>query len=204
MRLNLGCGSQVPDGWINVDYALGAKLAKLPLFPLINARLKLFDLNWNPKILLHDLTKRLPWADNSVDAVYSSYTLEHFSKQDGRHFLTECRRVLRVGGIIRILVPDLRHDVLEYMEGRVKADDVVEKLGVLYEKGSSVLRSSLAPFIQFPHKCMYDEQRLLEVFDELNFDAAGRAPFDSDIADIRVVELAGRTENAVIVEGRKR
>ena len=28
MKLNLGCGSHAPHGWVNVDYALGARFAK--------------------------------------------------------------------------------------------------------------------------------------------------------------------------------
>jgi len=30
MKLNLGCGNQVVEGWVNVDYALGARFAKIP------------------------------------------------------------------------------------------------------------------------------------------------------------------------------
>lgn len=43
MKLNLGCGKEVVDGWVNVDYGLGAKLSKIPFFSSINKRTKLFD-----------------------------------------------------------------------------------------------------------------------------------------------------------------
>ena len=108
MKLNLGCGSQVPAGWVNVDYALGAQFMKIPFFRAFNRKVKLFNLDWNEKIYLHDLTKKFPWTDSSIDIIYSSHTLEHFSKQDGKRFLSECHRVLRENGIIRIVVPDLR------------------------------------------------------------------------------------------------
>lgn len=204
MKLNLGCGSQVPDQWNNVDYALGARFFKIPFFHTLNKKVKLFNLDWNDKIYLHDLTKKFPWADSSIDIIYSSHTLEHFSKEDGRRFLSECHRVLRKDGIIRIIVPDLRHDVTEYIEGRINADDFVEKLGVLYGHSNNTLKKRLAPFFQFPHKCMYDNSRLIEILNEVGFDASTRASFDSDIEDIRLVELESRTEKAVIVEGRKR
>jgi len=204
MKLNLGCGSQVPDGWINVDYAVGARFAKIPFFRALNKKLGLFDLDWNEKIYLHDLTKRFPWQNSTIDVVYCSHTLEHFSQEDGRRFLAECHRVLRENGIIRILVPDLRHYVNEYIEGRIQADHFVEKLDVLYGKDKTGLKKFLAPFIEFPHKCMYNEPRLIAILSETGFEASGRAAFDSDISDIRLIELEGRTENAVIVEGRKR
>jgi predicted SAM-dependent methyltransferase len=203
MKLNLGCGPQVPDGWINVDYALGARFMKIPFFQAFNKKVKLFDLDWNDKIYLYDLTKKFPWTDSSIDIIYSSHTLEHFSKEDGRTFLTECHRVLRKNGIIRIVVPDLRHFVAEYIEGRFPADEFVEKLDVLYKNSGNALKNRLSPFIQFPHKCMYDNEKLLEILNEIGFDATSRAGFDSNISDIRLVELEGRTENAVIVEGLK-
>ena len=121
MRLNLGCGSQVIDGWINVDYSMGARFTKIPFFRALNKKQRLFDLDWNENIYLHDLTKAFLWADSTIDIVYSSHTLEHFSRDDGRRFIAECHRVLRKDGILRIVVPDLRHIVIEYIEGRIHA-----------------------------------------------------------------------------------
>src|SRR5882762_7720591 len=83
IKLNLGCGAHVPSGWINVDYAPGARLARAPLFRRINKRLRLFALDWDDHIFIHDLTRPLPWKDSSVDVVYSSHTLEHFSREQG-------------------------------------------------------------------------------------------------------------------------
>ena len=204
VKLNLGCGPRTPDGWVNVDYAWGARLAKIPFFRALNRRLRLFDLDWSEHIRLHDLTRRLPWSDSSADAIYSSHTLEHFSREDGREFLGECHRVLRENGVLRIVVPDLRPIARAYLEGRVLADDFVESLGVLHRRTRSGLKNRLAPFVQSPHRCMYDGPRLLQILDEIGFEASLRAPFDSEIPDIRQVESAERTCDAVIVEGRKR
>jgi predicted SAM-dependent methyltransferase len=59
-----------------------------------------------------------PFADLSVSEIYSSHTLEHLSmplfppaESDLRNEVTEClsewRRVLRVGGVLRVSVPDV-------------------------------------------------------------------------------------------------
>ena len=98
MKLNLGCGSQLPRDWVNVDYALGARIARIPLFRAINRRLKLFRMDWDDSIFLHDLTRPFPWADNSIDVVYSSHTLEHMSREMGQEFLHQCHRVLKPDG----------------------------------------------------------------------------------------------------------
>ncbi len=203
MKLNLGCGPQVVPGWCNVDYSLGSRLMQIPFFGKLVRKLKLFNLDWDENIYIHDLTKKFPWTDASASVVYSSHTLEHLSKDEGRRFLEECYRVLKKDGVIRIVVPDLRYDVNEYLAGKTQADDFVEKLDVLYKTNSGTIKKLLAPYYQFPHKCMYDNQRLIQILNEIGFTATTRNSLESDIEDIQLVELPNRTENAVVVEGKK-
>jgi predicted SAM-dependent methyltransferase len=118
LKLNLGCGEQTPAGWVNVDYSLGARLAKLRGFRAVNRRLRLFGSEWSPDVKLHDLRTPFPWATGSVDCVYSSHTLEHLTPEEGRRFLLECHRVLREGAPVRLVLPDLRHLVERYSAER--------------------------------------------------------------------------------------
>jgi len=204
VKLNLGCGDQCPDGWVNVDYSLGAKLAKLPVFSQLNKIFHIFNMEWDKKILIHDLRKKFPWDDSSVDVIYSSHALEHFSKEDGRRFLGECYRVLKPGGVLRIIVPDLNALIVDYNKGALMADDFVEAMGVGYEMpGDGRLKRLLGPFIRFPHKCMYDTSRLVAIFIECGFKAESMDRFQSIILDVNTVEDESRTERAVIVEGVK-
>ncbi|MEW6330040.1 MAG: methyltransferase domain-containing protein [Pseudomonadota bacterium] len=203
IKLNLGCGSQIVEDWVNVDYALGARLMKIPFFAAVNRHMRLFNMDWDRRVVIHDLRKAFPWNDGSVGAIYSSHTLEHLSKEDGRNFLSECHRVLRPGGLIRIVVPDLKTIVSEYVSGKLAADDLLIRLDVLPERPGGFVKKVLAPYINYPHQCMYDTARLIEIMRETGFDAAGRDPFDSSIEGIRGIERADRTTDAVIVEGRK-
>ena len=201
MKVNLGCGPQIPAGWLNVDYALGARLARVPLLRPLLRRLGLFGLDWDPSIFIHDITKPFPWADASVEVVYSSHTLEHLTREQGQFVMAEAHRVLKPGGIIRIVVPDLDHFVQRYLDKKFKADRFMEELGVLYSPYPSALKTLLAPFIQFPHKCMYDTDSMVALMTRTGFRAAPRRPFESAIADIGAIEMAERTAEAVIVEG---
>jgi len=203
MKLNLGCGSQAPDGWVNVDYSLGAQFAKIPLFTMINRKLKLFDLNWDSRIYIHDLTKRFPWTDGSIDVVYSSFVLEYFTRDEGRTFLTECHRVLKKDGLIRMLIWDLRYIVNEYVTGKLPADDFIGELCVLQGHHANRIKNQLYPFIQFPAKCMYDATRLIEILNDIGFTTISKNAFESEIDDITRIEQQC-TEDVVIVEGRKR
>ena len=203
IKLNLGCGNRAVNGWVNVDHALGARLAKLPFFNRINQKLNLLSLTWDKNIVIHDLRKRFPWKENSVDVIYSSHTLEHLSKKEGAFFLQECRRVLKNHGLIRIIVPDFSILVSRYLNGEVRAEDFATVLVISYESDrDGFLRKKLAPFIRSPHKCMYDKS-LLEIITRLGFDTSLKAPLESEIADIQNIELPERTNDVVIVEGRK-
>lgn len=203
MKLNLGCGACVVNGWTNVDYGVGARMAKIPGFRALNKRLRIFALDWDNRIVIHDLTTRFPWDNESVHIIYSSHLLEHFLPKEGRAFICECFRVLRRGGTIRLVVPDLSYIVEEYADGRLRADEFVQRLDVLYGAGKIGITKWLAPFISFPHKCMYDTPTLRALLCEVGFHAESRKPFDSAIEDIKGIEQVGRSEHAVIVEGLK-
>lgn len=43
------------------------------------------------------------------DAIYGSHVLEHFAPHDVKKVLSECHRVLKPGGIVVIIVPNLYH-----------------------------------------------------------------------------------------------
>lgn len=94
--LNVGCGNHYSQEWNNIDF------------------------NGGSDVIAHDLRCGLPYPDASMDAVYSSHVLEHFSLQDGAAILSEMHRVLRPGGVIRIVVPDLERVCREYLENLEK------------------------------------------------------------------------------------
>ena len=81
-------------------------------------RLKQID----PAIIRWDLRHGIPFGDGSFDAVYHSHFLEHIDREFAPGLLKECRRVLKVGGILRVVVPDLESLIVEY-QAAVQAMD---------------------------------------------------------------------------------
>jgi SAM-dependent methyltransferase len=204
MKLHLGCGAQTPEGWVNVDYFIGARLARIPVVRWIVRRSHAFQLDWPPDVFLHDLRRPFPWRDASAGAIYASHLLEHLGREDGARFLRECHRVLAPGGILRVVVPDLRAIVDGYREGRSSSLDFIGALGVCAEAPTDGwLKRLLAPWLRFPHRCMYDRESLLGCLREAGLEATTRAPFESRIDDLRAVESEARTTGAVIAEGTK-
>ena len=112
--LNLGCGDKacaLPEV-VNIDWSMRLRLRRSRVLrsmaPFLMSSERLERLRSMPaNILAHDLAKGIPFPDGSVDVVYHSHVLEHLDREDARTFLTETRRVLRAGGIQRIVVPDL-------------------------------------------------------------------------------------------------
>src|SRR5260370_18208686 len=71
--------------------------------------------------------RRIPHATATVDAVYSSHMIEHLVRDDAWAFLLECHRVLRPGGRLRLVVPDLHALAHQYLQ-RGNADDFLGQL----------------------------------------------------------------------------
>ena len=204
LKLNLGCGGKVVAGWVNVDCALGARLARIPAVGPLCRALHLFNLTWDRRIFIHDLRRPFPWRDGAADVAYSSHLLEHLTRSEGRLFLEECRRVLKPGGLLRIVVPDLAAIVVRYASGRLPAERFVDELGLPHRNGNGRgLRRRLAGCINYPHACMYDGPALLRVTGDVGFRASARRYLESDIPGIEDVETEERTRGAVVIEGRR-
>jgi len=68
----------------------------------------------DPEIMHHNFLKGIPWEDNTFDVIYHSHFLEHLDRYKAKDFLTECRRSLREGGILRVVIPDLSRLIDDY------------------------------------------------------------------------------------------
>jgi SAM-dependent methyltransferase len=91
--LNFGCGSSLHPDWVNVDVQPGV-----------------------PGVIAHDLRRPLPFPAASFDAAYGSHVLEHLEPDAAARLIGECRRVLRPGGVVRLVVPDLEAIARLYLE----------------------------------------------------------------------------------------
>lgn len=121
--LNLGCGTKTcaHENVINIDWSMYLRIAKSK-FLMVLAKsaldedrfVKLKSIPDN--VILHDLSKGIPYADGVVDAVYHSHVLEHLDRNIASVFLAETIRVLKPGGVLRVVVPDLELLVREYID----------------------------------------------------------------------------------------
>ncbi len=127
MKLHLGCGSLTPAGWVNIDGSWNARLAKMPRVRWLLRTAGIltqsqYDTVWSPNIFIHDLRKPLPFPDGSASAIYAPHFLTELHFENAMRLLKECYRVIKPGGVLRIVVSDLRAFVMEYMGQRTLRD----------------------------------------------------------------------------------
>lgn len=109
--LNLGCGTHYHNDWINVD-----------MNPI------------DSSIIKCDLRQGIPFPDNYCDVIYSSHILEHFPRNIAQRFINECYRVLKYGGICRIVTPDLEQMTNNYLNSLSKVQTDNEASILDYEE----------------------------------------------------------------------
>ena len=81
--LNIGCGKNIKPGFICLDFT------------------------WRPGIdLCWDITNRLPFRDEEISGIFSEHCLEHVEYAECFSALKEFFRVIKPGGVTRIVVPD--------------------------------------------------------------------------------------------------
>jgi len=121
--LNVGCGTRTHCEWNNIDRSPYARLVhhmSLARFlrrvgilsPKRYENLRFTDL----QIICWDVRQGLPFDDNAFDAVYHSHFLGHIDRVQVPYIMSECHRVLKNGGTIRIVVPDLEQLVRRYCD----------------------------------------------------------------------------------------
>ena len=134
INLHLGCGKRFIPGFIHIDMAE---------FAHIDYR--------------HDIKSLPMFRDQEVDLIYASHVLEYFDRLEVPEVLNEWRRVLKVGGILRVAVPDFAALVKAY-----SLYGLERILGPLYgrmESGAKIIY----------HKTVYDFSALAEVLEENGF-----------------------------------
>ena len=99
-KLHIGCGSHILPGWLNSDYFTRSS-----------------------DILHLDATRPFPFNDDEFDYIFSEHMIEHISYSQGFLMLTECFRVLKRNGKIRISTPDLSFLVDLHKENKSNVEE---------------------------------------------------------------------------------
>lgn len=214
--VNVGCGHQRPAGWINTDCSLNAMIQRVPVLGgLVRGALKSTAYS-SGNVSYLNLTKRWPFADGTVDVVYGSHVFEHLSVSGARHFLREAMRVLKPGGVLRLVVPDLyqaaKAYVTEFESGSAKASErLLFTLNLHREntyppkKGAAYQMAHWAQDWPHQHKYMYDTPTLKALMEEHGVNQVNSSNYGVSrlIPEIKDVEQTAECIAAIYLEGTK-
>lgn len=209
-KINLGCGPVGKEDWINIDWGILAFLHKYSIVERVLLKFKLFpkgyNVAWPKNLKLHNCKKRLPFADNSVDYIYTSHLLEHFKKFEAEEIVRDCYRLLKKGGIIRITVPDLELLVKKYLQKDIKyfkkitalmnlskekeedagevllTDILMDNFYPSFYKKKPTVATKLMSFFVRPHCWMYDYESLESLLKSAGFQNIKRRAFREGFA----------------------
>ncbi|UCF14589.1 MAG: methyltransferase domain-containing protein [Phycisphaerales bacterium] len=142
--VHIGCGTTNSPGFINIDAR-----------PLAHVH-----------IATSDITSLADFGDGTVDLVYMCHILEHIKDIDLKRVLSEMKRVLKVGGVLRLSVPDFDKLVEVYNASGKDLDAISKQLmgGQDYEYNI--------------HYSVFNNRRLTELLKQIGFREV--VPWDPD------------------------
>lgn len=156
--VNIGCGNQpLSSDWIGLDIVPSATI-------------------------VHDLLSRWPFPDNSVERIYSSHTLEHFSFCEQSFILEESLRVLKPGGEFSVCVPNAEHYIRAFVSPETfdRARFCGRKSG-FYDTGSRIDPLNCMAYMEGHHKWMFDQESLLNILRRAGFRDVAPREYDPSL-----------------------
>ena len=209
IKVNVGCGLSPTPGWLNFDNSISVRIARWPVIYSVCSQLgvlgpqsaRLTALARDGGVRFANAAVRIPCPAGSAAAVYSSHMIEHLDRAEARAFLTEVRRVLQPGGVVRIAAPDLSRLVSDYVASG-DADGFVAGSHMGLDRPSG-LRGWLTWVVTGPrhHLWMYDGESLTRLLRETGFaDATVVPPGSTCIADPGLLDLREREAESVYAE----
>lgn len=205
INVQFGCGLCAPREWFNFDSSPTLRLQRLPVigrffggrnFPNFPANVR-----WGNIIV------GLPFGSGTADRVYCSHVLEHLSLTELRKALEQTYRMLKPGGVFRLVLPDLEYSIKQYV-----GSSQPERAHAFMEAtilGVKDRRRNPAQFLRdwlggSRHLWMWDYPGMDSELRRVGFKQIRRAAFgDSKDGFFAQVEDPGRWADALGVECRR-
>lgn len=179
--LNVGCGPNGKDHFINLDY------------------------HWRKNVdLCWDLKNGLPLPSQSLRGIYSEHCLEHIEFDECLEVLTEFFRTLKSGGVARIVVPDAEI-YLDLYQAWKKGDRSPfpyvddEQL----KEGFSPIMSVNRVFRNHGHRYCYDASLLTMMLKRVGFREVKKVDFREGAMDELLIDTPSRRVESLYLEAYK-
>jgi predicted SAM-dependent methyltransferase len=148
-KLQIGAQSNSVDGWLNVDI--------------------------EPKsgeVVYMDAIKLFPFEANTFDFIFTEHMIEHISFNEGDFMLRECFRVMKKGGKIRVVTPNLKFLIELYQESKTETQEDYLRFSQKYFKNQEPELDTLVInnfFRDWGHQFIHDEKSLRYLLEKAGF-----------------------------------
>jgi Methyltransferase domain len=175
-RLNWGCGEHVAPGWLNSDVKEGAGVD-----------------------LVADIRKGLPLPSETVDYAVSVHALPELRYPEQVPALAELRRVLKPGGVLRLVLPDLEKAIDAY----VKSDD--EYFSLVADDAGSLGGKLITQILWYGYsRCLFTADFATELLEWAGFtEIVVCAPHSTNSRFAEIVKLDNREAESFYIEGTR-
>ena len=201
-----GCGLSAPEDWLNYDASPTLRIQRTPVLNVLIKPKPLFPKN----VQYGDIIKGLPVEDNELDGIYCSHVLEHLSLEDLRIALRNTYKVLKPGGIFRLVLPDLEYCAHRYLDELAGGDataamNFIEHytmLGIVHRPRG--LRGMVRSFLGNSHHLwLWDYASLSAELTAAGFRDIRRCAYHDGPEAFYAVEDPGRFNDCLAIESFK-
>lgn len=166
IKLNVGCGTNIRTGWINIDKDADASSFK------------------NIDFIRYNCAKHLPINNECIDVIYSSHFLEHLEPKEALNFCKESFRVLKKGGIFRIALPNtLRGISAWFNEDESYLHPLMNGERVMFQlqgKPNNIDFLNYMIYQCYEHKFIYNESKVIDILQSIGFNNIYESSFNND------------------------
>lgn len=179
--VNVGCGANITDKYLNLDYF------------------------WKPGIdLCWDVTKGIPCKENTIKGIFTEHCLEHISFSACKDVIAEFFRILRPGGVVRIIVPDAELYIELYIASRGGKEVRFPNQGdYVFEDFFTPLMAVNRIFRDHEHLYAYDFETMSALLSRQGFIEIKKQSFRRGLESELLVDSEQRKDESLYLEARK-
>jgi SAM-dependent methyltransferase len=193
LLVNVGCGPRGLDGWVNIDCVPAAGVT-----------------------CVRDCRTALPLPSGSARGIFTEHFLEHLDYyEEAPKFLQECRRLLRPGGTLRVIVPDGAKYLDAYCSGDLEAMRPISPFMKWDRTCNAVPLSIVREVVPFrtrmevvnfhfrqagEHRFSYDFETLSRLLEECGFESVVEMPFRKSELPELAIDAEVRAAESLVVE----
>jgi SAM-dependent methyltransferase len=197
-----GCGLSAPEEWLNFDASPTLRIQRTPVLNVLLRPKPVFPAN----VRYGDIIKGLPLKEGELEGIYCSHVLEHLSLDDFRVALSNTYKVLKPGGIFRMVLPDLEFYARTYLDELSGGDKLAamrfirqSMLGIEHRPRGlgGMVRSFLG---NSHHLWLWDYSSLAAELAAVGFRDIRRCAYNDGPEVFKAVEEHGRFVNCLAIE----